>query len=189
MIPLLLASLFLCAQDPEPEPEPQAKGPAPVLVKISGKVDTVNVLVPQIRFVTIEKEILEEKEGKKVSKRVREQVPQTFNRYVVFRLAGAKGQLAGGKKLDAAAVAKALDKEQVIALAVDGKPVDPAYLRLLKPETLVIEAVPQTGGRNVPVPPPAPPVIQDIAPVIPDKAAPRDGAMLRVSEWLAVGRG
>ncbi|MFQ3593899.1 MAG: hypothetical protein SNJ82_12030 [Gemmataceae bacterium] len=166
MIPLLLASLVFCEQDPEPEPKP--KGPAPVLVKISGKVDAVSVLVPQVRMVTIEKEVIEEKDGVKVAKRVREQIPQTFNRYVTFRLTGAKGQLASGKKLDADAVAKALDKEQVVALSVDGKPVDPAYLRMLKPGTLVIEATPsEAGGINAPVPLPAP-----VPPPV-DRAVPR----------------
>lgn len=173
MIPLLLASLFVCAQDPEPEPK--AKGPAPVLVKLSGKVDAVSVLVPQIRMMTIEKVVVEEKDGMKVTKKVREEIPQTINRYVTFRLTGAKGQLAGGKKLDAEAVAKALNKEQVVALSVDGKPVDPAYLRMLKPETLVIEATaPEAaGGINVPVPPPIPLP----APVLPGDAAvpPRRG--------------
>ena len=167
MIPLMMASLLFCGQDPEPESKP--KGPAPVLVKITGKVDAVMAMVPQVQMMTVTKAVVEEKDGMKITKYVKEQVPQTINSYVSFQLTGAKGQMANGKKLDAEGVAKAMEKAQVIAISVDGKPVDPAYLKLLKPDTLIIEASRSGGLRPevmpVPLPGPVP------APAIP-KAAP-----------------
>lgn len=162
MIPLMMASLLFCGQDPEPDSKP--KGPAPVLVKIPGKVEAVMAMIPQTRMVEVAKTVTEEKDGKVVTKVVREKVPQTFTTYVSFRLAGAKGQMASGKKLDAEEVAKAMDKPQVIAISADGKPVDPAYLKLMKPDTLIIEATAGGGIRGpgvMPVPLPAPAIPND----------------------------
>jgi protein involved in ribonucleotide reduction len=136
------------------------------MVRIEGKADQVLVSYVELRPVRTSKTVTKVVDGKNVTERVIETINRPYNRQMVVSLAGAKGQLASGKKLTAEEVAKAMEKPQVVVLSIDGNPVDRAYLQLLKPDTLIIEAKPVggVGGRGgvapvplpVPVPAPAP---------------------------------
>lgn len=43
-----------------------------------------------------------------------------------------------GQKLTEEQIRKALRKPSIVLLSSDGKPIDPYYLKIIKPETLVI---------------------------------------------------
>ena len=51
-----------------------------------------------------------------------------------------------GEKMSEEQVRKALKKPSIVLLSSDGKPVDPYYLKIIKPDTLVI--VDRTPGAN-----------------------------------------
>ncbi|MGL4554063.1 MAG: hypothetical protein ACRC33_23115 [Gemmataceae bacterium] len=162
---LLIATFLMAGQDPEPDSVP--KGPPPRLMAVPAGggtfLTTEAVQVP----VNITKAVTAEEGGKRVTRLVTETVMRTEMRTRRVSFAGARGRTAGGKKLDADEVAKRLTTPQVVAISADGKPVDPAYLRLLKADVLVLELAGTAGGpaaMPVPVPFPAPAI--RVAPVL-----------------------
>ncbi|MBY0228355.1 MAG: hypothetical protein K2W96_03650 [Gemmataceae bacterium] len=128
-----MLALLLFALPPAPvEPEPAAP-PSLVKIKAGGKIVRLVTTVEEVmKIVEVEKEV----DGKKVIEKVAflEKVPVT--RMVEQALEIASVRTAGGKKLDADAAKKALDKDQVVLLA--SGPVDAAFLKALKDDTLVI---------------------------------------------------
>jgi hypothetical protein len=162
---VLIASFVLTGADPEPDSIP--KGPPPKLVAVKGGGDTMMVTETVMVPITIARKVVVEEGGKKVEKVVTETTTRTEMRTRMISFKGATGRTAGGKKLDADEVIKRLAKPQVLAISADGKPIDAAYLRLLKSDTLVVElaAAGAVGGGAFPVPPAAPvpaaPILKD----------------------------
>jgi hypothetical protein len=163
---MLIATFLLTGADPEPDSIP--KGPAPKLMAVKGGGETMMVTETVQVPVTVSKKMIVEEGGKKVEKVVTETIMVAQMRSMMISFKGAKGRTAGGKKLDADEVVKLLARPQVIAVSADGKPIDPAYLRLLKSDTLVVELAAVAaggvgGGAIVPpiAPVPAPIIIKD----------------------------
>ena len=67
-------------------------------------------------------------------------------KYHKRKLANLTVTNALGKKLTEAQIKKALKKPSIVLLSSDGKPVDPYYLKIIKPDTLVI--IDRTPGAN-----------------------------------------
>ena len=166
MLPILLVSLF--AADPEPITPPKGEGPQIALVQAVG--GNLTLTVARAVPVSVQEKRVREVDGKKVEEIVALTKYTMVQEKVAISTAKAKFSTANGKKLDAEAALKALATPQYVALAQDGKPVDPAYLRVLKPDTLVIvaeRAEPETLPPAIirpfirPRPRPEPPVIRD----------------------------
>lgn len=72
---------------------------------------------------------------------------------------GVKVYTAAGKEVSARDAADKLKKPAIVLLAADGKKVDPFYLKIIKPDTLVLVApvvvAPAAGTPSTPATPPA----------------------------------
>jgi hypothetical protein len=64
-----------------------------------------------------------------------------------FVLKDHKFQLAGGQKLSPEEAQKRLTPGKVVLLSVDGSPVDPAFLKIFKDDTLILLRQPQGPGK------------------------------------------
>ena len=153
----IAAGLSACAGEPGQVQPP--KGSPPQFVYVS-RVDQAKgtffcqqaVDVPCV--VAVEREI--EKQGKKF--RVVENVTMMKREFKEFAVAaaGARVQTAGGHRVGAEELWRRLKAGTIIVLVVDGNPVDPAYLRVLQPDTLLV--VPARSDPGIPqfVPQPDP---------------------------------
>jgi hypothetical protein len=73
-------------------------------------------------------------------------VYRTVSAEVEHELKGAKVFEAGGKKVETKALPKLLARPTTVAVSADGRAVDPAYLQLLRPDSLVLVLPAPTGA-------------------------------------------
>ena len=75
-------------------------------------------------------------------------VPRLLRKYHKKNLADLVVTIAAGKKLTAEEVLTALEKPTIVLISSDGNDVDPYYLKIVKPDTLVIvdESVKDADG-------------------------------------------
>jgi hypothetical protein len=64
-----------------------------------------------------------------------------------FVLKDHQFQLAGGQKLSAEEALKRLTPGKVVLLSVDGTPIDPAFLKIIKDDTLILVRQPPAPGK------------------------------------------
>jgi hypothetical protein len=121
---------------------PQGQPPAQVIAIVTKEGDfeiTQTVMVPEtrneVRTVNVN--------GTPVTQTVQVVVSKTVQ--VQVRIKGAKVYTAAGKEVAAKEVPDKLKKPTIVLYAADGKKVDPFYLKIIKPETLVIVAAPPTA--------------------------------------------
>jgi hypothetical protein len=161
---LLLAALFA----PSPEPStPAPKGVAPQFAYVQAKGGFLSRTGPMLAPVTVAKQVEKVVGGKKVIVTTYVTEYASVNVNVMMSLDKATFSTASGKKLDKEAALKALAKPQLVLFAAGGTPVDRAYLRMMKPGTIVIAWPAPTGGTTggtgagtlPPLPPPAPPPV------------------------------
>jgi hypothetical protein len=157
---LLLPALFALAADAEPPTPPKGAAPQFAYVKASGGrlTRTVQVMVPRVVLRTVVKEV----GGKKITEKVKAVEYIGVMETAVVMVDGTTFSTAGGKKLEKEAALKALAKPQVVLLSFDGKPVDKAYLKAMKSDTIVVVVPPPKvniapGTDVVPIPLPPPP--------------------------------
>ena len=84
------------------------------------------------------RERTEEKDGKQVRVKQSVREPRLLRKYRKKSLADLVITNAAGKKLTAKEVLNALQKPTIVLISSDGKKVDPYYLRIVRPGTLVI---------------------------------------------------
>jgi hypothetical protein len=152
LLAVALATVAAPAPSEEAVKPPQGPPPAQVLASMTkaGEFEiTQPVLVPEVvrepRTITVN--------GQAVTQTV--EVVKTKTVQVTRRIKGdgVKVYTAAGKEVDAKDVPDKLKKPTIVLFAADDKKVDPFYLKIIKPDTLVIVA---------PVPEPVPPEVKPI---------------------------
>jgi hypothetical protein len=122
-------------------PDAGPKGPAPRVMVARVSADGHPVVVRQVIEAVPEIQKVEVKVNGQVEKR---QV--TVYRYVLrevevrLNVDGVQVFEANGRRIDPADVAGRLKKATAVLVSADGKAVDPFYLRLARPGTLVVVA-------------------------------------------------
>jgi hypothetical protein len=103
-----------------------------------GEIDLANVTV---RFVP-ETRVRAVKQDGKVENVTETVMKPVYEERMVGRVALVSAEVfeAGGKKLSREDVLKRVAVGTIVVISADGKPVNPAYLRLLANETLVIDS-------------------------------------------------
>jgi hypothetical protein len=133
---LILSALLSAGADPEPITPP--KGPPPQMSFLEakgGKVTRTRIVVVPVTFAVKEK-VVEGGVAKEVAKYVTKL--ETIQERSIVSLAKATITTAGGKKLTEADALKRLAGGAAVVLSDDGIPIEKAYLRAFKPDTLVI---------------------------------------------------
>src|SRR5262245_7238783 len=133
---LLIAAALFAGADTEPDALP--KGPPPRVAVLSAKELMVTYVTYEQVPVTKQVKVRVIEGGKAVDKIVTLTETVMTPRTVQHLIKDIKATTAGGKRLDSDAAAKALASPRVVLISSDGKPVDPAYLKLCKPDTPVL---------------------------------------------------
>jgi hypothetical protein len=158
LLTLALAASAQAAPAPEaPAPEPKGPPPAFRVVKMNDKGDLVGtVTVPVTRYAVEKRQIEVFVNGMKEVREVAVPVAVTAmqTQTTVYSGKGLRASTADGKPVDAKALAARLARPTLVLVSADGRPVDPAYLRLLAKGTLVIVPGPAPAS---PLPAPLPP--------------------------------
>jgi hypothetical protein len=152
LLAVVLASVAAPAP-PEPPPKPpEGAPPATVIASITKEGDveiTQAAMVPmqeqRQRVVTID--------GRAVTETYQVTTFKTVP--VTHRIKGdaVKVYTAAGKEVEARDVPEKLKKQTTVLFAADGKKVDPFYLKIIKPDTLVIVGPPPSPAPVAPAPP------------------------------------
>ncbi len=137
---LLLLSVLAA---PRPEKSEAPKGPPPEVrvVKVSPKGDLVSeVTVMMTRMQTETRREERIVNGMNVVRNVTVSVPVVMQerRQVVHAAKDVKAFSAEGKAIDLKDLAKRLAYPTPVVVSADGRPVDPAYLRLFRKDALVL---------------------------------------------------
>jgi hypothetical protein len=114
-----------------------------------------------LRLTQYETRFVLEKREVKVGDKVEEQtlkVPVTVAREVRLPLdaKGVRVMTAGGKRVEPKDLRAMLKKTSAVLVSADGKDVDPLYLRLARPDALVV--ISPQAARHAEMPLPIPPV-------------------------------
>ena len=89
-------------------------------------------------YIVETRERIVEKDGKKERVKYKVRVPRLLRKYRKKKIADLIITNAVGKKQTAEDVLDALEKPKIALISSDGKKVDPYYLKIVKPDTLVI---------------------------------------------------
>jgi hypothetical protein len=150
LLSVALAAVSAPAPAEEAIKPPQGLPPTQVIASVNknGEFEIVQtVLVPETRSeertVTID--------GRAVKQVVQVTANRPEQRKFQVKGEGVKVYTAAGKEVDAKDVPDKLKSPTIVLLAADGKMVDPFYLKLIKPEALVIVA-PMPAPTVVPAP-------------------------------------
>jgi len=155
MLTALVGLLLLPPADVEPRVE-APKGQPPTIATVQVEKDALvsNQTITQQRPET--RTITENVGGKNVTRTITVLVPVTVISKQAWSLKGAKAQQADGTKIEIDALKKRLATPRPVVIATDGQPIDPAYLRLLQKNTIVV-IVPRMAPGAIGVVP-APPI-------------------------------
>jgi hypothetical protein len=149
---VLASSVAAPAPAEEAIKPPQGLPPAQVIASVTkdGEFEIVQVrLVPEIR----NEERTVNMNGVAVKQVVTVTVLVPVQETRRIKGEGVKVYTAAGKEVDAKDVPDKLKKPTVVLFAADGKKVDPFYLKIIKPDTLVIVA-PAPSPTAAPAPAP-----------------------------------
>jgi hypothetical protein len=133
---LILSAFLSAGADAEPLTPP--KGPPPQLSFLEAKDGKVTRRVTELVPIAKEEEYTVLVGGVPEKRKRVVTMTMAVQRVVELSLAKATITTAGGKKLKEADALKRLAGGAIAVLSGDGRPVDAAYLRALKPDTLVI---------------------------------------------------
>jgi hypothetical protein len=144
------------------------KGPPPQVMILQVERDGTQYIVHTTTEMVPEQRAEKVKVGDKEVTRVRTVYVQV-SRPVAVRLDGKDVQVfdATGKRLTGVDIPKFL-KPVPVLVSADGKPVDPLYLRLARPETLVVVAPALAGRSGAVMPVPLQPLPMKTVPVPPN---------------------
>jgi hypothetical protein len=136
---VLASSVAAPAPAEEPLKVPQGPPPAQVIASVTKEGEfeiTQPVLVPEqrneVRTVNVN--------GTPVTQTVTVTVFKTVQVTRRIKPEGVKVYTAAGKEVDAKDVPDKLKKPAIVLFANDGNKVDPFYLKIIKPDTLVVVA-------------------------------------------------
>ncbi|HEX5271542.1 MAG TPA: hypothetical protein VFW33_13690 [Gemmataceae bacterium] len=144
MSPALLALVLASGVSaPAPAEEaikpPQGMPPAQVIASVTkdGEFEiTQSVVVPEV----VTEEVPISVEGKTVTRQVQVTRFKPVQRVHRIKPQGVKVYTAAGKEVDPKDAGEKLKKPTIVLFAADGNRVDPFYLKIIKPDTLVIVA-------------------------------------------------
>jgi hypothetical protein len=149
MLTALAAWLSLAAPAPADDPPPAAppKTPAPLLVVAQVKDGKLVLRSTQTVYQTRIETQVRVVNGKPISYQIArtEAVPQVVER--AHPLEDVQVSDGAGKKVDSGEAAKRLARPTLVLQSVDGKPVDPFYLRAFRKGSLVITLPGAKPGR------------------------------------------
>jgi hypothetical protein len=143
---LLLVVSLIARADAEPDSLP--KGPPPRVAVVSARDLRHGAIGRERMLEPVMIEVVVVKGGRKVAQAETRMVVRTATHDVERWAEGLKVTTAGGRKLETDEVAVLLNRPRLVLISSDGKPVDPAYLKLYKPGTPVIVL---PAGTRVPV--------------------------------------
>lgn len=171
LYPLVLATLGAGASAEEAVKPPSGPQPHALLARMKedGSLTLREaVAVPVTRMVR--KTVVQDG----VARAVVVQMTEFVTTFRLRTVAGkdVQGYDTSGKKVDADTVRRRLNKDTPVLISVDGKPVDPFYLKLIRPGTLVL-VIPSfpNGGAGNPIIAPTPRGLPQGEPV---KKLPKD---------------
>lgn len=154
LVLVLASAVSAPAPGEEPIKPPQGLPPSQVIASMTkaGEFEiTESVMVPEQR--SEERVVIVG--GKPVKQVVTVTVLRTVQVTRRVKSEGVKVYTAGGKEVDSKDVSNKLKQPTIVLWAMDGKKVDPFYLKIIKPDTLVFVASLPAGG-NTPIPQPLP---------------------------------
>jgi hypothetical protein len=133
------------------------KGPAPkLMVALVDDQGRPILLKEVVEMVAVQRKVTVQVNNRNEERTVTEHVP--VQRTVPFDLGKARIFDATGKALEPKEAGKRIKGATAVLVSADGKPVDPFYLRLARPETLVVVSPELTRAlvppAALPVPPP-----------------------------------
>jgi hypothetical protein len=150
-----VAAALLAAPAPKDEPIGDVKGAEPKLAV--ARVDDAGVILMRstvIVYVPVQKEVAVNVNGQIQKRVVTETVMQTRTEERKYDPKDTPVYDVKGEKVDAKTLADRLKNGAVVVVSTDGQKPDPAFLKALKEDTLVL--VPPVGPTG-PAPPPPPP--------------------------------
>jgi hypothetical protein len=155
-----IAGVFLsCAAGsaaPLPPQTPPPKGPPPTLipvVEIDPVKGTVMTQHTEYRLVPVQVPKEVELEGKKVVMLVTESRPVSVITRRLWAMTDLQAFTADGKPLPPAELGKRLVPGALLLSAAGDELPEPAYLKLFKPDTVVVVFKQPKGNATVPIPP------------------------------------
>jgi hypothetical protein len=131
---------------------PRGPQPRQALARVNN--DQLILTEAQTVYVQQQRTVQEVVEGRVVQRTVTVAVPVVQTVEVKHALKDVRAFGTDGKKVEAKAVAEALDKRKPVLVSADGRPVDPFYLKIIKEGTLVLVLPSPAVTPPPPVPPP-----------------------------------
>lgn len=178
MLASLTFALVLAAPVPKTGPVEPPKGAPPTLqyVKGEGELLTGTRQVPVTETFTVEVERNVNVNGKNVTVKQLEARERTIVKSVMvsYSAKGATFSTASGRKLTNDDAAGRLKTGEICVIVAPGTSVDPAFLAVLKDDTLVV-TLPNVPTTPIPVNPPPPlprGAVRPVAPVVAPAPAP-----------------
>lgn len=117
--------------------QPQTPAPSYSVAKTARDGDLFISYTMKIDHIET-RERIEEKDGKKVAVKYKVRVPVLYRKHHKRKLANLVITNAQGKELTEKEVLTLLKNPTIVLVSSDGKKVDPYYLKIVKPDTLVI---------------------------------------------------
>src|SRR5262249_39940422 len=134
----ILLSALVMGDAPGKAPAAAPKGPPPRIHNAAIEKGWLVIEETEVRYVVQTRQETVTINDQKVVQTKTVTVPALVTQRRRVSLKGATFQDAGGTKYDHKEAAKLLAKFRPVVLSLDGKPVDPAYLKLLAKATIVI---------------------------------------------------
>jgi hypothetical protein len=155
---IVLASAAAAPAPPDAPVKPP-EGPPPVQVVASMTRDgEFEITQPALVPATETRERTVNIAGREVKETYPVTVYKTVQVTRRIKGEGVKVYTAAGKEVDAKDVPDKLKKQTIVLFSADGNKVDPFYLKIIKPDTLVIVAPPPAPATTAPPAPSSPPV-------------------------------
>jgi hypothetical protein len=168
MLALLTSAALAFVPIPDNQKIEQPTGPQPIFVVVTNLDVPQGILqIRRTQVVTVSVPVQEtvQVNGQQVvvTKYVSENRTSLMD--VAYRLDKAAPQTAAGKKLTSAEAAKLIRAGSVILISADGRPIDPLFLRIVNPETVILVPsvpAPAVAPQGPAVPPPGTAPSEDV---------------------------
>jgi len=141
---------------PLPPQTPPPKEPPPTLipvVEIDPVKGTIMTQHTEYRLVPVTVEKVVERDGKKIAYLVTEHRPVPVTTRRLWAMTNLQAFTADGKPLPPAELGKRLTPGALLLSAAGEELPEPAYLKLFKPDTVVVVFKQPGGNATVPIPP------------------------------------
>ena len=136
----ILTTLLLTPHAPVPHETSQTPtGPAPWMIYLKEHPSgTVGLMLSTLEPAKVIHNVTVRENGKVITKQVESQITRrTFSRLTLDQVQGSYTS-ASGKPVTASEVSKRAKDGLAILISADGKPIDPAWLRIANPHTVVL---------------------------------------------------